>query len=115
MIEIAKEMRDNYSIDGYEFEDSPGALKEFAIDYIKIYEENEKLKLQLKTPPAFSNASGQWVSVKDRLPEQNQLCWVIYRATPKNRWYGVSTFCKDKFDSDTVTHWMIPIEKPIDA
>lgn len=70
---------------------------------------------KLETHPAFSNVSGQWVSVKERMPEQNQLCWVIYRATPKNRWYGLSIFRKDKFDIDDVTHWMIPIEKPIDA
>ena len=63
----------------------------------------------------FSSVSGQWVSVKDRLPEKNQLCFVIYRVTAKHRWYGVSTFRKDKFDCGDVTHWMTPIEKPIDA
>ena len=68
----------------------------------------------LNDPNAFANVIGSWVSVKDRLPELSQLCWVIYRATPNNRWYGLARFRHYGFDVKDVTHWMLPIPKPID-
>ena len=75
--------------------------------------ENEKLK-DLKEPSDFSNVSGSWVSVKDRLPNRDTKC-LVYRPI------GLIDIEYFYFDSKSFSgdyqpsHYMPLPPKPIDA
>lgn len=69
---------------------------------------------------------GEWISVKDRLPETEDLYLVIANGKPKKnitlvQAYELATYCPDEgwileqypeWETPEVTHWMLLPEQP---
>lgn len=59
--------------------------------------------------------AGEWVSVKDRLPDECKRYIVIHSDIEPEYCVGFSTFYPQtqEFNHNDVTHWREPIEPPI--
>lgn len=83
----------------------------------------DKIIRDLKTSPAFSNVSGQWVSVNDRLPKDNMKVMTCQRnGNIGTGYYSIHSKiwllgieCIDYSKFNPITHWMKLPDKPIDA
>ena len=96
-----------------EFGDAPGVIK-------ALHKVCDKLKSLQPQEPVVSPTIGGWISVKDRLPEdetvviayvQHKIGW--YRMFAWHDMYGWHSSASefDDKDSDYVTHWM-PLPEP---
>jgi hypothetical protein len=56
---------------------------------------------------------GEWISVKDRLPEKDPMLCLVFRPYDGDNEWDMEVVCyrKDAYWWDDVTHWM-PLPEP---
>lgn len=115
---IFKDFKEFMEWKGYSYKDFDRC--EDMDNLIEEYTEDKISKLE--QTPAFSNVSGRWVSVKDRLPEYSgeYICCLENGAVTYCFWYDIGKEWhlytnKPVRQHNKVTHWMPLPPKPIDA